>query len=71
MCVSEALARTRRGDSLPVGRLRLLSPREALRVSSSSSRFLLPSTARRATLSVIGSIESHASQFIVSSRIYM
>ena len=71
MCFSEALAKTRGGDSLPVEKLRLLSPREALRVFSSSSGFLLPSIARRATLSDIGSIGLYTSRFIVPNRIYI
>jgi hypothetical protein len=69
MCVSEALAKTRGGDSLPVERLRLLLPHEALRVFSSSLEFLLSSIAYRATLSVIDSIELRTSRFIVPSRI--
>ena len=69
MCFSEALAKTRGGDSLPIGRLRLLSPHGALRVFSSSSGFLLPSIAYHATLSVLGSIGSRASRFIVPNRI--
>ena len=71
MYISEALAKTRGGDSLPIGRLRLLLPREALRVFSSSPEFLLPSIAYRATLSVIGSIGLYISRFIVSNRIRM
>ncbi len=69
MCVSEALAKTRGGDSLPIGRLRLLSPLEALQASSSSSGFLLPSIACYAVPSVIGSIGLRASRFIVPNRI--
>ena len=69
ICVSEALAETRGGDSLPIGRLRLLSPHGALRVFSSSSGFLLPSIAYHATLSVLGSIGARASRFIVPNRI--
>ena len=70
ICVSKALAKTRGGDLLPIETLQLLSPRETLRVSSSSSGFLLPSIAYRATLSVIDSIGLYTSLFIVPNRIY-
>jgi hypothetical protein len=71
MCVSEALAETGGGDSLPVGRLRLLSPRGVLRVFSSSSVFPLSGIAYRAALSVAGSKGLYTSRFIVASRIRM
>jgi hypothetical protein len=53
--VSEALAKTRGGDLLPIRKLLLLLPLKTLRVSSSSLGFLYLRIAYYATFSTIGS----------------
>ena len=53
--VSEALAKTRGGDLLPVGKLLLLLPLEALRASSGSLGFLRLRTAYYAAFSTADS----------------
>ena len=53
--ISKALAETRGGDLLPIRKLLLLLPLEALRVSSSSLGFLYLRIAYYVTFSTIGS----------------
>jgi hypothetical protein len=55
MSISEALAKTRGGDLLPVRKLLLLLPLKALRASSSSLGFLYLRIAYYAAFSTIGS----------------
>jgi hypothetical protein len=56
MSISKALAETRGGGLLLIGRLPLLLPLKALRVSSSSLEFLRPGTACYAKSGTIDSI---------------